>query len=280
MNTKIIKEITPPMLWSFFNKIKKRIRSAKINNDFPTFILNSAIEYSKIIGGDFSSFDRRLSDLIKNPHNDCNSIIQDVLTAFMPKYEQNLYEYYKEQQYLIFYRFLVYPYISNLNGYIIPYEKGLKIVKNADILDYGCGIPYGLIYSLINNKKYINSITLIDLDLVHMRFVEFLIKKISPEIKLTIYKLRDAETFPDLNSEYNFFYGKDIFEHLRNPLDNLKKLLSYAKSETVCYFDLADHGEKIYQHVSPNITFLTSEMIKMGFNKIGTVSSLIEFIKK
>ena len=279
MNTKIIKEMTPPMIWSFYTKIIKSKRYY-IDDNFSNFILNSAIEYSKIIEGDFNSFDRRLSDLIKNPDNDCNSIIQDVLTAFMPKYKENLYEYYKEQQYLIFYRFLVYPYTSNLNGYIIPYEKGLKIVKNADILDYGCGIPYGLIYSLVNHKKYINSITLIDLDLVHMKFTEFLIKKIAPKVNLTIYKLRDAEKFPDLNSEYNFFYGKDIFEHLRNPLDNLKKLLSYSKPETVCYFDFADHGEKIYQHVSPNISFFTNEMIKMGFNKTGKVSSLTEFIKK
>lgn len=280
MNTKIIKEITPPMFWSFYNKIKKRIRSTKINNDFPAFILNSAIEYSKKIEADFSSFDKRLSDLIKNPDNDCNSIIQDVLTAFMPKYEQNLFEYYKEQQYLIFYRFLTYPYTSDLAAYILPYEKGLKITKNADVLDYGCGIPYGLIYSLINYRKYINSITLIDLDLVHLKFTQFLVKKIAPDVKLTIYRLTDTEMFPDLDSEYNFFFGKDIFEHLSNPSNKLKKLLSSSKSEAVCYFDFADHGEKIYQHIFPNISFLTSEMIKMGFNKTGTVSSLIEFIKK
>lgn len=270
-----IKKVIPKFI---FNYLKKR-RRKNINYEFANFILTSAIEYSIKNNGDVSSFDRRLTNLIKNSENDCNSIIQDILTAFMSNYETNLYQYYKNQEYLIFYRFLTYPFSGDLSSYFLPYEKALSKFKINDILDYGAGIPYGLIYSLINKNNSINSITLIDLDLIHLDFVQFLVKKITPNIKLNVYKLTDTDTFPKLEGKYNFFYGKDIFEHLNNPLKNLKELMNYSKSEAICYFDFNEHGEKIYQHVTPHIEFLSDEMIKMGFQRGEKVSGLSEFVR-
>lgn len=271
-----IKKIIPKFVLNYL--IKKRIRK-KINFEFANFILNSAIEYSIKINGDASSFDRRLRNLIINSENDCNSIIQDILTAFMPNYENNLYQYYKNQEYLIFYRFLTYPFSGDLSNYFLPFEKALSRFKSNDILDYGAGIPYGLIYSLLNKKNAINSITLIDLDLIHLDFVQFLINKIAPNIKLNIYKIIDTDSFPKLEGKYNFFYGKGIFEHLKNPLKNLKELMNYSKPEAICYFDFNDQGEKIYQHITPHIEFLSDEMIKMGFRSGGIVSGLSEFVR-
>lgn len=271
-----IKLLIPPTIRNY---LLKKIKGKKINIEFANFILNSAIEYSKHIGGDVGSFDRKLKNLILNSEDDCNSIIQDVLTAFMPNYEKNLYQYYKNQEYLIFYRFLTYPFKSNMSSYFLPYEKSLARFQSNDILDYGAGIPYGLIFSLLNNKKSINSITLIDLDLIHLDFVQFLISKIAPNIKLNVYKLTDTDSFPKLEGKYNFFFGKDIFEHLSNPLKNLKELMNYSKPGAVCYFDFQDHGEKIYQHISPDIGFLSNEMIKMGFQRGTKTYGLSEFIR-
>jgi hypothetical protein len=132
---------------------------------------------------------------------------------------------------------------------------------------------------LLNEYKSINSITLIDLDLIHVSFVQFLISKIAPDIKLNIYKLNDTDAFPKLEGKYNFFFGKDIFEHLSNPLKNLKELLSYSKPEAICFFDFNDHGEKIYQHITPKIEYLSAEMVKMGFRSGEKVSGLSEFIR-
>lgn len=268
-----IKLLIPPILRKYLQK------KIKINIEFANFILNSAIEYSKHINGDVGSFDRRLKNLILNSENNCNSIIQDVLTAFMPNYEKNLYQYYKNQEYLIFYRFLTYPFRSDMSCYFLPYEKALARFERNDILDYGAGIPYGLIFSLLNKKDSINSITLIDLDLIHLDFVQFLIRKIAPNIKLNVYKLIDTDSFPKLEGKYNFFFGKDIFEHLSNPLKNLQELMNYSKPEAICYFDFQDSGEKIYQHITTDIGFLSDEMIKMGFQSGTKTSGLYEFIR-
>jgi len=276
-----IKLVTTPILWNYLIKQNEKRKKDKtvIDYDFANFILDSAIEYSKHIDGDVGSFDRRLKKLIVNSEDDCNSIIQDILTAFMPNYEKHLYQYYKNQEYLIFYRFLSYPFQGGMSHYFIPYEKGLERFQSNDIIDYGAGIPYGLIFSLLNKKNSINSITLIDLDLIHIDFVQFLITKIAPNIKLNIYRLKDTDSFPEIEGKYNFFYGKDIFEHLSNPLENLKKLMNYSKQGAICYFDFQDHGEKIYQHITPDIGFLSEEMIKMGFQSGTTTAGLSEFIR-
>lgn len=276
-----IRQVTPPILWDYLLKIKEKRdkNKKKIDIEFAYFILDSAIEYSKHIGGDSGSFDRRLKNLILNADNECNSIIQDILTAFMPDYEKNLYQYYKNQEYLIFYRFLTYPFNDGMSCYFLPYEKALARFQSNDILDYGSGIPYGLIYSLLNKRNSINSVTLIDLDLIHLDFAQFLIKKIVPDIKLNVYKLRDTNSFPEIEGKYNFFFGKDIFEHLTDPLKNLKELMNYSKPEAICYFDFQDHGEKIYQHLTPNIGYLSDEMIKMGFQCPTKTFGLSEFIR-
>jgi len=276
-----IQLLTPPLLWDNIIGMREKKRK-NIDNVFANFILDSAIEYSKHIGGDTGSFDRRLRSLITTEatDNDSNSIIQDILTAFMPNYEKNLYQYYKNQEYLIFYRFLSYPFNSDMSVYFLPYKEGLARFHSNDILDYGSGIPYGLINSLLNNKSSINSIALVDLDLIHIDFVHFLIKKIAPDVKLNIYKASSTESFPEIEGKYNFFYGKDIFEHLSNPLENLKKLMRYSKQEAVCYFDFQDHGEKIYQHITPDIAFLSEEMVKMGFQRGTKISGLSEFARK
>jgi len=187
---------------------------------------------------------------------------------------------YKYQEFLIFYRFLSYPFWDDLYSYILPYEKALAINNCCDILDYGSGIPYGLIYALYNGTHSIKSISLIDLDLVHVDFVEYLIRKMAPEVKLKIYRLNDSEIFPELEGTYNLFFGQDIFEHLRDPLKNLQNLMKYSQPDAVCYFDFNDHGEKIYQHISPNISFLTEEMEKLGFQRKGKISSMTEFVKR
>lgn len=113
--------------------------------------------------------------------------------------------------------------------------------------------------------------------MVHVGFVEFLIKKIAPNVSLKIHRVRDTDIFPTLDGKYNFFFGKDVFEHLSDPLKNLKELMRYSKPEATCYFDFLDYGEKIYQHITPNVDFLSDEMIKLGFQKGKDIHGMTEF---
>jgi SAM-dependent methyltransferase len=197
----------------------------------------------------------------------------------MPDYQNNLYSYYKHQEYLILYRFLTYPFSSELSSHRLPYEKALDTHAGVDVLDYGAGIPYGLILSLLKNKCIVNSITLIDLDLVHVEFATFLINKIAPDTKLVVHKLTDTNAFPRLEGRYDVFYGKDVFEHLSDPRKALVGLLNCSKNGAVCYFDFSDHGDRIYQHLTPNLEFLSAEMEGLGFTYVGKVGGLSEFVR-
>ena len=153
------------------------------------------------------------------------------------------------------------------------------MLNEAYVLEYGCGIPYGLIESLLIQKQRIKSITLIDLDLIHMDFTEFVVNKIAPDVHLDIYRLRDTEAFPELSGSYNFIFGKDIFEHLHNPEDKLRKLMSYSADKSICYFDFKYKGAKIHQHITPDIRYLAEVMEELGFENRGDVDGLTEFTK-
>jgi hypothetical protein len=127
----------------------------------------------------------------------------------------------------------------------------------------------------------VSSITLIDFKLIHVDFVEFVIRTLAPNMQLTIHRLEDSETFPALGKEeYNVLYGKDIFEHLFAPEARVKKMLESAQRQCRCYFDFADHGERVGQHVTPNITYLTEVVESYEFVRNGTVGKLTEFIRE
>ena len=281
MNKKIIKSIVPPFLYQAAVKLKKKYLYKKVNSDRRVFYLKYAQEFSRSIGGEVEAFHRGLSDLIANGENPFGEMIQEVLVAFTSNYKKDLFHYYERPQYNILFRFLQYPFIyKSLKGYVEPYRRGIEILGNANVLEYGCGIPYGLIEFLLTDKKKVKSITLIDLDLVHMDFTEFLIRKIAPELQLSVFRLRDTESFPELNSSYNFIFGKDIFEHLNDPEDKLRRLISFCDKRCICYFDFTDHGEMIHAHVSPHISNLDKVMKKYDFKNTGAVGKLTEFTRK
>lgn len=247
-------------------------------SDIGELFLNYAQEFSIKIGWKSEAFDRSLKAKIKAGDNQSIKSNADLLDAFFPNYEQDLYHYYSLQQYDMLFRFLQYPFLDpSLESYIMPYKKGLAFLEGAQCLDYGSGIPYGLIACLLTQPQTIKSITLIDLDLIHVDFVEFVIKKIVPDIDLEIYRLRDTEIFPDLKGSYNFFFGKDIFEHLHKPENKLQKLMSYSAGKSICYFDLKNRGAIIYQHLTPRLDYLVQEMEKLGFCITGRVGDLLEF---
>jgi len=53
--------------------------------------------------------------------------------------------------------------------------------------------------------------------------------------------------------------------------------MHYNMPEANCYFDFSDYGEKIYQHITPNVDFLSDEMIKLGFQKGNAIFGMTEF---
>jgi hypothetical protein len=275
---KIIYEITPPWLLKLGKRVLTGAPLPKIRSDTGQLFLKYAREFSATVGGKPEAFDRSLDGLIGAGDSRCVAVCADLLDAFMPGYERNLFQYYIYQQYYILFRFLQYPFLYPLAVYTASYQKGLSLLDEAHVLDYGCGVPYGLIMTLLSEpQRRIKSVTLVDLDLIHMDFAEFVIRKIAPDMPLDIYRLRDTEVFPGLKGPYNFFFGKDIFEHLLDPEEKLRRLMSYSADASVCYFDFGDKGPVIYQHITPDLRYLAQVMERLGFQASGQLSSLTEF---
>jgi len=244
-------------------------------------LIDYARDFSLSIGGRADAFDPLIHGYIRKGSDlRYRRIYGALLDLFMPNYQENLYGYYAAQQYHILLEFLAYPFGEGIDSYVAPYRRGLRTLGPADVIEYGPGIPFGLIDALLTQPGRIRTITLIDLDLVHTRFVEFVLRRVAGDTPLHMHRLRDPDAFPDLEDKrYNFFFGKDIFEHLRRPEEKLERLISSASDSCVCYFDFRDHGVARYQHVTPQIGHLGDVMRRSGFEERGAVGPVTEFVR-
>jgi SAM-dependent methyltransferase len=242
--------------------------------------LDYAREYCAQTGGRLDVLQDRLVKRIVKRDRRGNEELQDLLEAFLPDYESRLFEYYSYQQFFILMILLQYPFLEGgLWGYHEAYRRGADLLGEMHVLEYGCGIPYGLIDCLLTQPGKVKSIGLVDLDLVYTDFAEFVVRKIAPTVPLQVFRLRDAKTFPLLTARYNFFFGKDIFEHLHDPEGNLRKLLAASVDASVCYFDFNDHGMKVHQHITPDIRYLAKVMVEHGFRVGDRVTGCTEFTR-
>jgi hypothetical protein len=248
------------------------------------YLIDVFLDYIESINGIRSSFYPIVNKYVLRKRNlsSINKLYGDLLCMFIPDYEKNLYRYYKEQEYLILLTFISYPFLGPLSlySYFLPYRKAAKKFDKLRIIDYGAGIPYGLIDLLMNQPGKIETVTLIDLNLMHVEFLKFLLSRISPGLKINFLTLNNTNEFPDIPlKNNNFLFGKNVFEHLHQPENKLKRLLSYADDAgCLCYFDFKDHGIRYQQHVTPDITYLSQVMIEKGFKKTGLLKGLSEYI--
>ncbi len=243
------------------------------------FILQAARQYSRQVGGRPDGFRDCLVDSIFNRDKVrlINEVVQHLQTVFMPNYEERLFEYYQSAQYLLLLGFLSYPF-AGLPSHVDPFQLASTKLEQMDILDYGAGIPYGIIHLLLACPAKVRSLTLVDLDLVHASFSEYVIKSLAPEVPLTYFKLRDPESIPDFGArKFNLLYGKDIFEHLKEPERVLDAVLSQAADQCLGFFDLKHHGERYLQHVTPDVTYLIERAKARSFSLLGKYAGLSAF---
>lgn len=256
----------------------------KTEKELGLFIIDQAKEFSRKIGGQSRGINHSIIKCLSNPAKirNINAAHQYLQTAMMPDYEKNLYEYYRGQEYLILLTFLSYPFkgLGCLRSYIKPYWEGANRLKKMRILDYGAGLPYGLIHLLRSKAECIESLTLADLELIHTKLVEFILNGFQNRIKIVYHKLNHPEQLPYLDKQiFNFMYGKDIFEHLKNPEGTLRYILEHADEQSICYFDFSDHGERHLQHISPKLNKLNDVMREFGFEKNRHLVGLSEFTR-
>jgi hypothetical protein len=269
---------TPDPFTSAFEKSLARDISAR-DLELGRFILETARQYSQAIGGRPDGFRECVVDCIihREKLKLFNEVHQHLQTIFTPKYEERLFEYYQSAQYLLLLSFLSYPF-AGLASHVDPFVIASTKLGSLDVLDYGAGIPYGIIHLLRTCPEKVRSLTVVDLDLVHTAFSEYVLKSMAPKVPLTYFKLRDPEQIPELGDQkFNLLYGKDIFEHLKKPEPVFRTMLASAASECLGFFDLRHHGERYLQHVTPDVTWLVGVASQYSFRRAGEVGGLSMF---
>lgn len=269
------------------NQLKKILVPKAIRNrdyDLGVYILEKTRDFSRDRGGRPESLQTsRLKDCIFHAKclTEMNEAHQYIQTALMPHYEQNLYAYYR-QQYLILLTFLSYAFrgSDSLASHIQPYITASSKLPNMRILDYGAGLAFGLIHLLRTCPEKVESITIVDLDLIHTDLVEYILSGLCPDAVITIMRVTNPEIIPDFGDRtFNLIYGKDIFEHIHDPERLLRTILSKAEPSCIGYFDINDHGEKYLQHVHPQLSYLSQIICEYSFVPHGRVKGLSEFVK-
>jgi hypothetical protein len=258
-------------------------RNVAAEEGLGAFLLATAVELAELEGGDVSALSRPgLREALRNKQalklvSEAHQFLQ---TAFERNYERSLFDYYRQQQYLLLLVFLSYPFRGPgcLGSYIEPYKAAAgAVAEPLDILDYGAGIPFGAIDLIRSQPGKVRSITIVDLDLIHTRLSEYVLVMLLGREKVRLVRTTDADAIPDLGGPFNFCFGKDIFEHLNDPRSHLRNILAATAEDAVCYFDLNDHGERYLQHVTPTLSPLVEILESQGFRSLATIRGMSGF---
>ena len=245
------------------------------------FILDQAESFSRHIGGQPESLTAVLESIAHlESLTAVNEAHQYLQTALMPEFEKNLYEYYRQQEYLILLTFLSYPFRGPGSLTLEPFLRGAKKLGTLRILDYGAGLAFGIIHLLRTCPEAVESITTVDLDLIHSRLAAYIVSTMAPGKDCRHYMLRDAEEQPSFaDRKFNCLFGDNVFEHLREPERVLRSMLQRAEETSICYFDLADHGRKYLQHVHPQLSHLEEIMTEFSFVRTEKVGGVMEYVR-
>ena len=279
------KQLLPQRLKRVLKQFLPSEGVAGYEKELGTYILGKAKDFSKKRGGmpealETSQLQKTI--LRKKCLKNMNEVHQFAQTAFMPHYEQNLYEYYRQQQYLILLTFLSYPFRGKgcLSSHVQPFVVASQRLSNIRAIDYGAGLPFGLIHLMRTCPEKVESITIVDLDLIHTELTEYILSCLCVQTDIAIMKVRNPEDIPEFGSRtFNLIYGKDIFEHLQRPERVLRAMLEKAESSCLCYFDFRDHGAKYLQHVHPKLSHLGQVLSDYSFQSDGVSRGLSQFVR-
>ena len=248
----------------FLNDKKKNSYYNHLKDLYFEFLLSKFPNYNK------DDYDKRLSRLITIREN-YGDYLAPLYELFEPDYADNLHDYYKLHEKQNFFRFLTYSINSKLikKNYSDLYSFAIENINEPlDILEIGGGVPHGLIFNIWKKgNSFCNNFIYIETNLIHSEFVSWYCKK--NNIKLDIRFSLASKVPTIINTNYNFVFAKDIFEHLDDPEKLINELVSFTKNDkTLLCLDLEHKGEKDVQHISPNLPILKKNLIENGFKVI------------
>ena len=200
----------------------------------------------------------------------------------MPDFRQHLMDLYRMQQFCMMHRFLQYPFIETedyMSKKIVPYERAEAKLQELHLVDYGCGLPHGLVWLLRRQPGKIRSVALVDLDLIALEFSESLVRELAPHVELEVHPLAGTDVLPKIRADKNLVLAADVFEHLLEPEKAMRNLLaSVTRSPSMAYFDLGLHNDAD-QHVCRDTGFLKDTVRNLGFQAMELDVWMTEFTK-
>ena len=270
---------------NFYRKHKNTILNLSIKKIYSYFFLNDfkktgyfnhlkdlVFEFlkSKYPDYDKQEFEKRIHSTINNIDN-YHDLIGDLNTLFNPKFDDDLEFHYKYNETKIFFRFILYSINKDLisKKYSNIYDFGInEIKKPLNILEIGGGIPHGFIFNVWKKEKsFFKNFVYVDADLLHSEFVRWYCEKLDISYDIKLFAASKTPKLDEIN--FNFVFAKDIFEHLDAPEILIDYLISNTKNdETLLCLDLEHKGDKIGQHISPNLPVLKNRLIENDFEII------------
>lgn len=251
--------------------------------DLGMYVLAKAKEFSSGLGGKPEALDaKRVQDAVfRQKHVQyMNEVVGHLETVFMPHYEENLFEYYREQQYLILLTFLSYPFRGpgSLFAHVQPFLDASSKLHTVKAIDYGAGLPFGLIHLMRTCPEKVDSVTIVDQDLIHTKLAEYILSDLCTNVDLAVSRVKGAADVAELgNRTFNLIYGKDVFEHLPQPELVLRDLLDRAETPCICCFDFVDRHDRVLQHVTQRLSHLSKVLSDYSFRPAGHVGALSVF---
>jgi SAM-dependent methyltransferase len=184
--------------------------------------------------------------------------------VFYDDSEAEVYEAYRMNGPLHFFRFLSYPDSDWPAAH--PIVEALSGKRDVTIVDYGCGVAQlsrGLAETL--RKRGTNvSLILVDIPTLRKDFLLWLGSKTG--IRMEFLDCSRTRPIPDLPNS-DVVIATEVFEHLHDPMSAFEAIHRTLKPSGFLLTNLSDH-EGEFMHVSPNLKALRDRTRELKYEEL------------
>lgn len=206
--------------------------------------------------------------------------VGDLWRLFEPDYQRRLPAYYRATEHHALLRMVEYAGDEAFvrEHFLAPYVFARARLGKARILEVGGGLPHGLVRSVLAEERFCEHLTLCEIEVVYSRFVEWFCEQYKVPFDLVRADAGETAALPD--GPFDFVFAKDVFEHLVDPLAMLDQIVAAASPHAVLALDVEDKGERVYQHVQPDLSALRSFLSDGGWHEAAKSGSVTTYVHR
>ena len=139
-----------------------------------------------------------------------------------------------------------------------------NIKKPPIIVDYGCGLAY-ISFNIAKINKN-TKVYLLDIDCLHLDFIEYYFKK--NKIDIDVIRITKDNLYPKLPN-HNICIANQVFEHLLDPVRAFNNIFESLEKGGLLIGEFSNKSSELF-HVSPNLSIIR-ERIGKNFKRIGEI---------